>query len=84
MNRNTKHLPLFGVFDGHGPDGQSVSSYLKHRIPKLLFKFLSKTTSKITDIMTKSIQRADSDMKKTSIDCFNSGSTLWIAILKGK
>lgn len=82
--RTAKQLPLFGVFDGHGSDGKGVSNYLKHRIPLLVNKFLNKSTSKISDILSKSVVKADADLKKTTIDWFSSGSTLWMALIKGQ
>lgn len=66
--RSEQQLPIFGVFDGHGSEGHQVSAYLKHRIPKLLNKYMSKKTQKLSEFLKKLILKLDNDLKKTNID----------------
>ena len=39
---------------------------------------------KITDVLTKSVVKADEGLRSTNIDCYNSGSTLCLALVKEK
>ncbi|CAI2381972.1 unnamed protein product [Moneuplotes crassus] len=74
-------LHLFGVFDGHGIEGLSVSSFCKVKISKILKKFHAKNL-KITEVLKRSVMKVESELKKTSIDCSNSGSTSCFAVVK--
>ena len=67
---------MFGVFDGHGEEGQSVSGYIKSQLPKHICSYLSNKASKITDALWKSIKKIDSEIKKTEIDWVNSKTNI--------
>lgn len=72
-------ISMFGIFDGHGVHGGSVSDYIKNRLP-LLF-------SKGTRDVKSSIKSAISIIKEelpTLIDTSFSGSTLNVVMIKGK
>lgn len=74
-------MPIFGVFDGHGSEGLSVSSFCKIQIPKIIKKFSSKKL-KYSEILKKAFVKVDNDIVKTSIDVKQSGSTAWVALIK--
>ena len=87
-----KNFNIFGVLDGHGPDGHYVSKFASEFIPSLLsnhpeIKNLSdpdKIYKKLKDnnykIITKTYIETDNQLKKASFDSSESGCTCSLII----
>ena len=91
-----KHFNIFGVLDGHGPEGHLVSQYIAHYFelefqnhPKLenvknIETIYSILKSKDFEIIKKIFINADHVLKKEEIDYKNSGTTCVIVIHIGE
>lgn len=89
---NIKNFNIFGVLDGHGPDGHYVSKFASEFIPSLLsnhpeIKHLldpDKIYKKLKDnnykIITKTFIETDNQLKKASFDSTESGCTCSLII----
>ncbi|OMJ95521.1 hypothetical protein SteCoe_1121 [Stentor coeruleus] len=80
------NLHIFGVFDGHGPNGHMVSKFLETQYPIILEKYIStlmtnplKETYK--KVFCKIISELDFQLKSSDIDILYSGSTLLTVFL---
>ena len=87
-----KDFNIFGVLDGHGPDGHYVSKFTSEFIPSLLsnhpqIKSLTETEQiykKLKEnnckIITQTFIEADNQLKKASFDALESGCTCVLII----
>ena len=87
-----KNFNIFGVLDGHGPEGHFVSKFAAEFIPSLLsnhpeirnLKETEKVYKKLKDnnfkIITKTFIEADNQLKKVSFDATESGCTCVLVI----
>jgi serine/threonine protein phosphatase PrpC len=73
---------LFGVADGHGPQGEFISHFLRSRLPSLLTSspFFR---SNLEKSMILSIQKLSVEVHHQSFDTSFSGSTLVSVVLRG-
>lgn len=88
-----KNQWLFGVFDGHGPNGHDVSAHIKRSLPQHLHAFLSNKQQKglsETEVMSLSqgfvtcYQRIHAELQgSTRVDSTNSGSTAVSVLVQG-
>jgi len=77
---------LFGVCDGHGPEGHFVSRFLADVFPKCLKRILKKEEFDIPELIVTKVKEAvkitvRQIKHERKIDAFNSGSTLTAIIL---
>ena len=91
-----KHFNIFGVLDGHGPEGHLVSQFISNYIeiefenhPKLenvknIEEIYSILKSKNFEIIKKIFINADHALKKEDIDYKNSGTTCVLVIHVGE
>lgn len=71
---------LFSVFDGHGPDGHEVSSFLKSNLTRSIEDQLKHNDP--TSALTKGISLTVKQLAASGIDLAFSGSTLSLAFIK--
>ena len=93
---NIKDFNLFGVLDGHGPDGHFVSQFAAEFIPSKIVnhpeikilkepeEIYQKLKENNCDIITQAFIEADSKLKNVDFDVFESGSTCCLVIHIGK
>ena len=93
---NKKNFNIFGVLDGHGPDGHYVSKFASEFIPSLLSNHpeikplldIEKIYKKLKDnnykIITKTFIETDNQLKKASFDSTESGCTCSLILNIGK
>ncbi|CAD8058564.1 unnamed protein product [Paramecium sonneborni] len=79
---------LFGVFDGHGQNGHTISQLISRLIPKVLeYKLIENKNSNIIDIkqiLINTYKHIENDLVDNSnIACNYSGSTAIITLLMG-
>ena len=91
-----KDFNIFGVLDGHGPDGHHVSNFASEYIPSQIInhpeiKELSdpeliyqKLKEDNCQIITEAFLSCDEKLKKAEFDAFNSGSTCVLIIHIGQ
>jgi serine/threonine protein phosphatase PrpC len=92
---NIKDFNIFGVLDGHGPEGHFVSKFVSEFIPALLsnhpeirnLKEPETIYKKLKDnnfkIITKTFIEADNQLKRVSFDATESGCTCVLVIQIG-
>ena len=56
-------LHLFAVWDGHGDDGKSVSTYIKSKFPLNIKRGFKKGLLSIPEIIEYAVTRTDNDIK---------------------
>ena len=93
---NIKDFNIFGVLDGHGPDGHFVSKYISNYIPSQLINHPEikklKNTEKIykkfkennCKIITDAFISSDEKLKDVEFDTLQSGTTCCLIIHIGK
>ena len=93
---NIKDFNIFGVLDGHGPDGHFVSKYISNYIPSQLINHPEikklKNTEKIykkfkennCKIITDAFVSSDEKLKDVEFDTLQSGTTCCLIIHIGK
>ena len=93
---NIKNFNIFGVLDGHGPDGHYVSKFASEFISSLLSnhpeikplldpdKIYKKLKDNNYKIITKTFIETDNQLKKASFDSSESGCTCSLIINIGK
>ena len=93
---NIKDFNLFGVLDGHGPDGHFVSEYISNYIPSQLVnhpeikklsdteKIYKKFKEKNCEIITQIFKNADKELEKVTFNAAESGTTCCLVIHIGK
>ena len=93
---NIKNFNMFGVLDGHGPDGHFVSEFMSDFIPSKLInnpeiKALSdceeiykKYKENNCKIITQAFLDADKQLEKVQFDALESGTTCCLIIHIGK
>ena len=93
---NIKDFNIFGVLDGHGPDGHFVSKYISNYIPSQLINHPEikklKSTEKIykkfkennCKIITDAFVSSDEKLKDVEFDTLQSGTTCCLIIHIGK
>ena len=91
-----KDFNIFGVLDGHGPDGHHVSTFASDYIPTQIInhpeiKELSdpeliyqKLKEDNCQIITEAFLSCDEQLKKAEFDAYNSGSTCVLIIHVGQ
>ena len=87
-----KNFNIFGVLDGHGPDGHFVSKLASEFIPSLIInnpeikslkdpeQIYKKLKENNCKIITKAFQAADQRLKNVEFDALESGSTCCLVI----
>ena len=92
---NIKDFNIFGVLDGHGPQGHYISEFASQFIPSQiinnpLIKSLSdpeiiyeKLKDNNCQIITKAFISCDEELKNVAFDSYNSGSTCTLVIHAG-
>ena len=87
-----KDFNIFGVLDGHGPEGHFVSKFTAEFIPSLLSnhpeirnltdpeQIYKKFKSNNCKIITQSFREADNQLKRVSFDAMESGCTCVLII----
>ena len=87
-----KNQWLFGVFDGHGPSGHTVSAHIKRSLPQHLHEFLSNSHRALSEAEIMSLsqglatcyQRIHSELQRSSyVDSTVSGSTAVTVLAQG-
>lgn len=84
MRTKDKKSLLFGVFDGHGPNGHDVSKFMKERVPQILMdhaELLSNPGKAFEDAF---LMSHTSITEEASIDCGISGTTAVMAHVFGR
>ena len=76
-------IHLFAVWDGHGDDGKSVSSFIKSKFPSNIKRGFKRGMLSIPEIIEYAVNKTDVEIKKSTVDWFHSGSTLTGVIIKG-
>ena len=77
-----KKIHLFGVFDGHGNEGRTVSNFVKTKLPNYIKRYIWKGDYSIPEILSKSIKKVDSELKKSKIESHYSGTTCCLALIR--
>ena len=89
---NIKDFNIFGVLDGHGPDGHFVSQFAADFIPSNIFnhpeikslkepeRIYQKLKENNCNIITQAFIMADNKLKNVDFDVFESGSTCCLII----
>ena len=92
---NIKDFNIFGVLDGHGPDGHYVSQFAAEFIPSNIVnhpeikslkepeKIYQKLKENNCDIITQAFIFADAQLKSVDFDAFESGTTCCLIIHVG-
>lgn len=81
---NVPYQFLFGVFDGHGDYGHSVSALIKSRIKSTISSLKPSTElNDLTTFITNSIYLANQTVISSPIDSKDSGSTLNLVLISG-
>ena len=75
---------VFGVFDGHGEDGDHCSIFAKQRVPVQMTKQMKKDPSNIDGCYTKAFVQSNIDMHKEPFDDIASGTTAITVLFDGK
>ncbi|XP_022982395.1 probable protein phosphatase 2C 72 [Cucurbita maxima] len=79
---------LFGVFDGHGTNGHTVSNMAKNRLPPLLLSAMSKAETNFVgwkEAMVTAFKVMDKEIKlQETLDCSFSGTTAVIILKQGE
>ncbi|CAI5936006.1 unnamed protein product [Closterium sp. NIES-64] len=81
MRTKDKKSLIFGVFDGHGPQGHDVSKFIKERLPEILMEgsdLLVDPEKALTDGF---LAVHDAALEETSFNCNISGTTAVVAHL---
>ncbi|CAI7775523.1 unnamed protein product, partial [Closterium sp. NIES-53] len=81
MRTKDKKSLIFGVFDGHGPQGHDVSKFIKERLPDILMDgsdLLVDPEKALTDGF---LAVHDAALEETSFNCNISGTTAVVAHL---
>ncbi|CAI5458324.1 unnamed protein product [Closterium sp. Yama58-4] len=81
MRTKDKKSLIFGVFDGHGPQGHDVSKFIKERLPEILMDgsdLLVDPEKALTDGF---LAVHDAALEETSFNCNISGTTAVVAHL---
>ncbi|CAI5463070.1 unnamed protein product, partial [Closterium sp. Yama58-4] len=81
MRTKDKKSLIFGVFDGHGPQGHDVSKFIKDRLPEILMDgsdLLVDPEKALTDGF---LVVHDAALEETSFNCNISGTTAVVAHL---
>jgi len=63
-----KNIAIFGVCDGHGKEGHSVSKFLKEKMPKHFETCIKKSQQNFDEILTKIFEKCDADLVDAPID----------------
>ncbi|KDD75363.1 protein phosphatase 2C [Helicosporidium sp. ATCC 50920] len=73
---------LYGVFDGHGPEGRACSSFVAKKLPEALAadSSLMKDPSRS---LVRAIHGVDSALRKSRFDDIHSGCTACVALVVG-
>ncbi|CAL5218424.1 g102 [Coccomyxa viridis] len=74
---------LFGVFDGHGPNGHHVSQYLRLRTPGVLSRHLAESGD-AREAISQTFQELQTGLEKAAHCVELSGSTAVVALLQGR
>ncbi|CAK0737017.1 hypothetical protein CVIRNUC_000841 [Coccomyxa viridis] len=74
---------VFGVFDGHGPNGHHVSHFLKLRLPGVLSRNLSELAD-AREAVSQTFQELQAGLERASHCVELSGSTAVVALLQGR
>ena len=89
---NIKDFNIFGVLDGHGPEGHYVSEFASDYIPSQITnnteikklenpeKIYEKLKENNCQIITKAFLSCDEQLKKVDFDSYDSGSTCILVI----
>jgi serine/threonine protein phosphatase PrpC len=81
---NVPYQFLFGVFDGHGEFGHSISSLIKSRIKSTTSSLKASTLpSDLISYVEHTISLVAQTIKASPIDCKDSGSTLNLVLVSG-
>eukprot|EP00210_Caulerpa_lentillifera_P003700 g3533.t1 len=80
---------LFAAFDGHGSEGHSVSSFVKHHLPLVLTRQLSKlgrhrNDEQITQVLSSVFLEVQESLMHSPIDIEFSGTTATVGYLTGR
>ena len=93
---NIKDFNIFGVLDGHGPEGHQVSSYASEFIPNQITEnpeikslkdpelIYQKLKENNCQIITEAFLLCDEQLKQAEFDTYNSGSTCILIIHVGQ
>ena len=93
---NIKDFNIFGVLDGHGPDGHFVSEYVSEFIPSQIVdhpkiknlsepeKIYLKLKENNCKLINEAFREADKQLKNFEFDTMESGSTCCLVIHIGK
>ena len=73
---------LFGVLDGHGPDGNAAAKYVKQALPKALLSELEFETH-IGKALSRAFLSVNQDLSISSVDAYVSGAAGAVAMLQG-
>lgn len=77
----SRGIGLFGILDGHGTFGHHVSQFVKTSLPRNIEEIIQKMPNgslsdlQITEALTQAFTDTLEELKKTSIDCYVSGTT---------
>eukprot|EP00808_Paulinella_micropora_P000802 g78008.t1 len=82
---NEPSRAFFGVFDGHGPNGHLVSSYLAEMLPKIFARHreTKEENEPMASVAKKSFQECNAGLLETDIELDYSGSTGIVVYLEG-
>ena len=93
---NIKDFNIFGVLDGHGPDGHYVSLFASDYIPSQIInnpeikaldnpeKIYEKLKDNNCQIISKAFHSCDEQLKRADFDAYDSGSTCILVIHIGE
>ncbi|GJP52720.1 hypothetical protein CLOM_g11809 [Closterium sp. NIES-68] len=81
MRTKDKKSLIFGVFDGHGPQGHDVSKFIKDRLPEMLMDGTDLLTDPEKALSDGFLAVHSAALEETSFDCNISGTTAVVAHL---